>query len=150
MQTLHFIGVNIDVLILLLILVVNGILALRVIKKAGLRDAITNAVAAAAQYEKNLIANGQRTTAATLKQFAIDFVQARFPGVNVSLLEGEIEAAVAFWNLEKAKGKPAPVADPSTTAEPEPEPEPAPPTPPATIEVNGVTYQAVVADSTQA
>ena len=79
------------------------IIASGLIKNNRIKALINDAIAFADQYEKTQLALGNaKPTGAVLKQMAIDYVQERFPSVDVALLDKDVEAAINLFNAKNA------------------------------------------------
>ena len=102
MNVLNFLVSHLDIIIKC-VGVIGGLIIAHVhLKSIRLQTCINAAVAFATQYAKVKAAGGVVIPNSALKQQAMDYVQARFPSVNMMELDADIEAAVAAWKAKTA------------------------------------------------
>jgi len=99
-QSLHWIAVHFDTILTAILWIAGLVLAHGWAKKAYYQVLLKSAVAFVEQYRKaqaKLKADNKPyndTPPEILKQLAVDYVQVRFPGVDITKLHADIEAAV--------------------------------------------------------
>jgi len=103
MQVAHYLYTHFDLVIQVVLWALTLILASNFVKEQRYKSLLQRGVAFAEQYKKTAVAMGSDDPPGdVLKQMAIDYVTARFPGVNLEHLGDDIEAAVSIMKMVKA------------------------------------------------
>jgi hypothetical protein len=99
---LHWVSTHFNTILAAVLWIATLIIAHGWIKNAYYQTVLKNAVAFVEQYRKVAKAMGNDDPPAdVLKQMAVNYVQQRFPGVNLVKLYDDIEAAVHFLGTLK-------------------------------------------------